>query len=104
MKDFDCASCDGDEDADGRMPEGAARLKDRLLAHDAFLIVSPEYNASMPGILENVIFRPQPFTRRYGMLMSRVCATVREPDLVAGGAVLRVPVSGRTAQADDAPL
>jgi NAD(P)H-dependent FMN reductase len=75
LKDFDCASYDGDEEADGRMPEGAVRLKDRLRANDAFLIASPEYNASMPGVLKNTIdwvsrFRPQPFTRRYGMLMS----------------------------------
>jgi chromate reductase, NAD(P)H dehydrogenase (quinone) len=46
-----------------------------LLGSDGFIIAAPEYNASMPGILKNVIdwtsrLRPQPFTRRYGMLMS----------------------------------
>jgi len=75
MSDFDCPSYDGDEEREGHMPEGAVRLKDRLTASDGFILVSPEYNASMPGILKNVIdwtsrFRPQPFTRRYGMLMS----------------------------------
>ncbi|HVH40459.1 MAG TPA: NAD(P)H-dependent oxidoreductase [Gemmatimonadaceae bacterium] len=75
MADFDCLSYDGDEERDGRMPEGATRLKDRLLGSDSFIISSPEYNASMPGVLKNVIdwtsrFKPQPFTRRYGMLMS----------------------------------
>lgn len=75
MADFDCPSYDGDEERDGRMPEGAVRLKDRLLGSDSFIISSPEYNASMPGVLKNVIdwtsrFKPQPFTRRYGMLMS----------------------------------
>jgi chromate reductase len=75
MSEFDCPSYDGDEERQGNLPEGATRLKDRLLASDGFIIVSPEYNASMPGVLKNVIdwtsrFRPQPFTRRYGMLMS----------------------------------
>ena len=94
MKDFDCASYNGDDETDGQIPEGATRLKDRLLASDAFLIVSPEYNASMPGILKNVIdwtsrFRPQPFTRRYGMLMSA------SPSMVGGNRglwSLRVPL------------
>src|SRR5688572_17186975 len=75
MADFDCPSYDGDEEQEGHLPQGAVRLKDRLIANDGFVVVSPEYNASMPGVLKNVIdwtsrFRPQPFTRRYGMLMS----------------------------------
>ena len=75
MSDFDCPSYDGDEESAGHMPGGATALRDRLVASDGFIIVSPEYNASMPGVLKNVIdwtsrFRPQPFTRRYGMLMS----------------------------------
>ena len=57
------------------MPEGAERLKEKLLANDAFILASPEYNASMPGVIKNSIdwvsrFRPQPFTRRQGLLMS----------------------------------
>ena len=75
MAEFDCPSYDGDAERRGQMPAGAVRLRDRLLGSDGFVIVSPEYNASMPGVLKNVIdwtsrFRPQPFTRRYGMLMS----------------------------------
>lgn len=75
MEDFDCPSYDGDLEREGPMPEGAVRLRDRLLGTDGFILVSPEYNAAMPGILKNVIdwtsrFKPQPFTRRYGMLMS----------------------------------
>ena len=94
MLDFDCPSYDGDEESAGNMPEGAARLRDRLLANDGFIIVSPEYNASMPGVLKNVIdwtsrFRPQPFTRRYGMLMSA------SPSMVGGNRglwSLRIPL------------
>ena len=94
MSDFDCASYDGDEERDGHIPEGAVRLRDRLVASDAFIIVSPEYNASMPGVLKNVIdwtsrFKPQPFTRRYGMLMSA------SPSMVGGNRglwSLRIPL------------
>jgi chromate reductase len=94
MSEFDCPSYDGDDDREGHMPEGAVRLKDRLLGSDGFIIVSPEYNASMPGILKNVIdwtsrFRPQPFTRRYGMLMSA------SPSMVGGNRglwSLRIPL------------
>src|SRR5687767_14081325 len=65
MADFDCPSFDADKEPAG-IPAGAQRLRERLLASDAFVISAPEYNASMPGILKNVIdwasrFRPQPF-------------------------------------------
>jgi NAD(P)H-dependent FMN reductase len=94
MSDFDCPSYDGDEERDGNMPEGATRLRDRLAGCDGFIVVSPEYNASMPGVLKNVIdwtsrFKPQPFTRRYGMLMSA------SPSMVGGNRglwSLRIPL------------
>ena len=75
LTDFDCPSYDGDAERSGDMPAGAVRLRDHLLETDAFLISSPEYNASMPGVLKNVIdwasrFRPQPFHAQQGMLMS----------------------------------
>ena len=94
MEDFDCPSYDLDDEITGEMPIGAQRLKDRLLAADAFIIASPEYNASMPGLLKNVIdwvsrFRPQPFTRRQGLLMSA------SPSMAGGNRglwALRVPL------------
>ncbi len=75
MSDFDCPSYDLDVELGPGIPAGAQRLRDRLLATDAFLIVSPEYNASMPGVLKNAIdwvsrFRPQPLNGRQGLLMS----------------------------------
>jgi NAD(P)H-dependent FMN reductase len=75
LADFDCPSYDGDVEAEDGIPAGAGRLRERLLGADAFLIVSPEYNASMPGALKNAIdwtsrFRPQPFNGRQGLLMS----------------------------------
>lgn len=83
MHDFAVPGFDGDaETADG-IPAGAQALKQRLEANDAFVIVSPEYNASMPGILKNLIdwtsrFRPQPFDGRHCLLLSA------SPSLVGG--------------------
>ena len=55
--------------------DGANRFRQRLEASDAFVICSPEYNASMPGGLKNSVdwvsrFSPQPFNERQGLLMS----------------------------------
>ena len=75
MADFDCPSFNGDVEGESGVPPGAQRLRDRLVAADAFLIASPEYNASMPGYLKNAIdwvsrIRPQPFNGRQGLLVS----------------------------------
>ena len=94
MLDFDCPSYDLDFEMTQPLPIGAQRLKDKLVAADAFLISSPEYNASMPGYLKNVIdwtsrFRPQPFNGRQGLLMSA------SPSMVGGNRglwALRVPL------------
>ncbi len=75
MADFDCPSYNADVERETGVPAGAQRLRDRLVASDAFVIASPEYNASMPGYLKNAIdwvsrIRPQPFNGRQGMLLS----------------------------------
>jgi NAD(P)H-dependent FMN reductase len=75
MEDFEVPSYDGDVEAAGGFPEGAREFKRRLEANDGFIIASPEYNASMPGTLKNLIdwtsrFRPQPFDGRHGLLLS----------------------------------
>jgi chromate reductase, NAD(P)H dehydrogenase (quinone) len=75
MADFDCPSYNGDVERENGVPAGAQRLRERLVAADAFIIASPEYNASMPGVLKNAIdwvsrVRPQPFNGRQGMLLS----------------------------------
>lgn len=74
MSDFDCPSFSQDQELKG-MPEGAIELQKRLLANNAFIISSPEYNGSMPGLLKNTIdwvsrFRPQPFKEKHALLMS----------------------------------
>lgn len=55
MRDFDAPSFDGDAEAANGLPAGARALRDRLEAADAFVIASPEYNGSMPGVLKNAI-------------------------------------------------
>jgi chromate reductase, NAD(P)H dehydrogenase (quinone) len=94
MIDFDCPSYDGDVEAAGTFPAGAQRLHERLVTADAFMIASPEYNASMPGVLKNVIdwvsrIRPQPFNGRQGLLLSA------SPSMVGGNRglwSLRIPL------------
>ena len=93
MTDFDCPSYDQDVEADDGMPDGAQRFHDRLTAADAFIVAAPEYNASMSGVLKNLIdwtsrFRPQPFNGRQGLLMSA------SPSMAGGNRglwALRVP-------------
>ena len=94
MAEFDCPSYDADVERESGVPAGARRLRDRLVGADAFIIASPEYNASMPGCLKNVIdwvsrIRPQPFNGRQGMLLSA------SPSMAGGNRglwALRVPL------------
>jgi NAD(P)H-dependent FMN reductase len=94
MHDFEVPGYDGDvESADG-IPAGAQALQRRLLQSDAFIIASPEYNASMPGVLKNLIdwtsrFRPQPFDGKHCLVMSA------SPSMVGGNRglwSLRIPL------------
>jgi chromate reductase, NAD(P)H dehydrogenase (quinone) len=94
MADFDVPSYDQDtQDVEG-FPPGAEAFHHRLEANDAFVIASPEYNGSMPGLLKNAIdwvsrYRPQPFNERHGLLLSA------SPSMVGGNRglwALRVPL------------
>jgi NAD(P)H-dependent FMN reductase len=94
MRDFECPSYDGDVEQESGVSPGAHELHRRLTASDAFVIVSPEYNASMPGVLKNAIdwtsrIRPQPFDTRHCLLLSA------SPSLAGGNRglwSLRVPL------------
>jgi len=46
---------DGDSEAAQGVPAPVAGLKDRIAAADALLLVTPEYNNSVPGPLKNAI-------------------------------------------------
>ena len=94
MADFDCPSYDQDEEREDGIPAGAQRFRERLVTADAFIVASPEYNASLPGVLKNVIdwasrFRPQPFNGRQGLLLSA------SPSMIGGNRglwALRIPL------------
>src|SRR5438552_14505559 len=45
----------GDEEAAHGVPAGVARLKDAIAAADGLLLVTPEYNNSIPGVAKNAI-------------------------------------------------
>ncbi|MGV4982555.1 NADPH-dependent FMN reductase [Streptomyces sp. NRAIS4] len=94
LRDFDTPSYDGDvEEAQGP-PAGAVALRDRVQSAQALVIASPEYNASVPGVVKNAIdwvsrFRPQPFKDKQTMLVSA------SPSMVGGNRglwALRVPL------------
>jgi chromate reductase, NAD(P)H dehydrogenase (quinone) len=46
---------DGDVEVAQGIPPAVQRLKDRIAAADGVLIVTPEYNNSIPGVLKNAI-------------------------------------------------
>lgn len=75
MSEFDCPSFNQDMESTKSHPKGAEEFRKHILANDAFIISSPEYNGSMPGLIKNAIdwvsrFRPQPFNERHALLMS----------------------------------
>lgn len=45
----------GDEEAAHGIPDAVARLKEAIAAADALLLVTPEYNNSIPGVAKNAI-------------------------------------------------
>jgi chromate reductase len=46
---------DADLDVPGDEPDGVRDLRERIRAADALLVVTPEYNGSVPGVLKNAI-------------------------------------------------
>jgi chromate reductase len=93
MREFDSPSYDADVQRDEGFPPGAEALRLRLERCDAFVVSSPEYNASIPGLLKNAIdwvsrYRPQPFNELHGLLLSA------SPSMVGGNRglwALRIP-------------
>jgi chromate reductase, NAD(P)H dehydrogenase (quinone) len=94
MGQFEVPGYDGDLEAAEGIPPGAERFGERLALADGFIIASPEYNASMPGVLKNLIDwtsrqRPQPFSERHALLLSA------SPSMVGGNRglwALRIPL------------
>ncbi|NUT32861.1 MAG: NAD(P)H-dependent oxidoreductase [Hamadaea sp.] len=94
FRDFQVPGYDADAEGEQGVPAGAARFAERLADADAFVIASPEYNASMPGTLKNLIdwtsrLKPHPFWGHHGLLLSA------SPRLTGGNRglwALRVPL------------
>ena len=94
MEEFECPYYDADVEAESGVPPGAHAFRERLKHADAWLLSSPEYNASMPGTIKNLIdwvsrFRPQPFNGKQAMLFSA------SPSMAGGNRglwALRVPL------------
>ncbi len=94
LGDFPMPPYDGDAEAEEGLPHGALALRERIGAAQALIIASPEYNASVPGVLKNAIdwvsrYRPQPFKDKQTLLVSA------SPSMVGGNRglwALRVPL------------
>jgi NAD(P)H-dependent FMN reductase len=94
LQDFDVPRYDGEAEEAHGIPAGAEAFARRLTASDAFILASPEYNASMPGAVKNLIdwtsrIKPQPFDERHALLLS---ASVGEGGGRRGLCSLRVPL------------
>ena len=93
MADFETPSYSADVQHEEGFPPGADAFRRRLEASAAFVVSSPEYNASMPGLLKNTVdwvsrYAPQPFNERPGLLLSA------SPSMVGGNRglwTLRIP-------------
>ncbi len=53
LKDFSMPFYDADLEAKEGMPKNAKRLRDLMIASDAIVISTPEYNHSIPAVLKN---------------------------------------------------
>jgi NAD(P)H-dependent FMN reductase len=92
--DFPCPGYDGDDETLTGLPAGAVALGEALNRADAFVIACPEYNASVPGTVKNLIdwisrLRPHPWHGKHGLIMSA------SPSMVGGNRglwALRVPL------------
>jgi NAD(P)H-dependent FMN reductase len=63
LRDLPMPLFDQDLEAKQGMPENARKLKELMIAHQGFLIASPEYNSSVTAVLKNAIdwvSRPAP--------------------------------------------
>jgi chromate reductase, NAD(P)H dehydrogenase (quinone) len=94
LSDFPVPFYDNDLETEAGIPVGAQRFAERLNAADGLILASPEYNASMPGAVKNLIdwvsrIRPQPFNGKQALLLSA------SPSMVGGNRglwSLRIPL------------
>lgn len=78
----------GDLEAAEGLPPNAKVLKDLLNTHDALIIASPEYNASVTAMLKNVIdwtTRPAPGERPTANYRGKIAAIISASPGPGGG-------------------
>lgn len=93
LRNFDTISYNADIEKENGIPAEIELLKTKFQENDGFIIVSPEYNGSIPGALKNVIdwasrIKPMPYAGKWAYLMSA------SPSLSGGNQALwalRVP-------------
>lgn len=75
FKEFDLPHYNGDLDLGNTYPENLLKFKNLMESTDASIIVCPEYNHSIPGLVKNLVdwvsrLRPTPWKNRNILLMS----------------------------------
>lgn len=55
LRDFEMPIYNGDLESQQGVPDAAKRFAELMASHDGIVIVSPEYNASLPPLLKNVL-------------------------------------------------
>lgn len=94
ITDFAVPVYDGDLEGGEGVPEGAEEFRRRLEFNDALILASPEYNASVPGSVKNLVdwtsrIHPQPFHEKQVLVMSA------SPSMAGGNRglwALRIPL------------
>src|SRR5438270_7123575 len=88
LRDIPLPLYDGDLEQDQGLPANGRKLKDLMLAHDGFLISSPEYNSSISGVLKNAIdwaSRPAPGEKPLACFKDKVAGLVSASPGALGG-------------------
>lgn len=78
----------GDLEAADGLPDNARRLKEIFIAHDAVVIVTPEYNSSLPALLKNTldwVSRPLPEQSGYLPFAGKAAALISASPGMLGG-------------------
>jgi chromate reductase, NAD(P)H dehydrogenase (quinone) len=88
LRDLDLPLYDGDLEESRGLPPGARHFKDLLIASDAILISSPEYNSSISGALKNAIdwaSRPVPGEKPLEAFRGKVAGLLAASPGMLGG-------------------
>lgn len=88
LKDYSMPLYDGDLEKEHGIPENGKKLMELMIAHQAFLISSPEYNSSVSGVLKNAIdwaSRPSPGKKPLEAFDGKVACIVSASPGALGG-------------------